>query len=579
MAPRISVICRNPGEDRIIPRMARALRDVNGWLLGAAPDPTADAIYLSAYFESQTLKERPAVPVAGYLTHREENPPGNAKARLFDQMAQRLDLRVTTCRLYADQVRQWGPTIQAAAPLERERFNLTPQPPSLRRKGERMVVGLSGYTYPNKRKGEDLVKGMLASKLGQRAEWRASGRGWPVPTRRYAWKDMPDFYRGLDVLVVPSRVEGIPMPPLEALACGVSVVIPRGVGLLDELPDVAGIHRYEKGDLESLLTALQAAMEGRASVDREGLRAATEPYSVENWCRDLALGMEDLLAGKAHIDAGVEEREPDAPVRRPSVVTSEPVERGTAAKRGIYMVAFGGPARESGRRLQESIRKHMPDVPICCCGAKPLGLEDVFVEQPDSDVGGRRAKLKAYELSPAEWQSVLYLDADTEVISPDVVRYFEWVEAGWEFVICKDPHLMDTMAAFGRRNNVAEMTDTEEVVHTLNTLQYNGGVWAFTRNERVQRFFQRWQTEWEKHAQRDQGALVRAMYADPLKVLVLGNEWNTFPKYTKGIVSAGLMHYPGDARRWRGLIPGRIDSEEAWRMAQEFEARRAGTRR
>jgi len=96
-------------------------------------------------------------------------------------------------------------------------------------------------------------------------------------------------------------------------------------------------------------------------------------------------------------------------------------------------------------------------------------------------------------------------------------------------------------------------------------------VWAFGRTKRVARFFKRWQKEWERHAQRDQGALIRAMYTEPLKVYVLGNEWNTFPKYTKEIKTAGLMHYPGDARRWSGLIPGRIDSAEAWKRVELWE--------
>jgi hypothetical protein len=577
MAPRISVICRNAGEDRIIPRMARALRDVNGWSLGAAPDPKADAVYLSAYFESQIVKTWPSVPVAGYLTHREEDPPGNAKARLFDQMAKKLDLRVVTCRLYADQVRQWGPTVQAAAPLERERFDLTPQPPSLRRKGE-MIVGFSGYTYPNHRKGEDLVKGLLASKLGQRLEWRASGRGWPVPTRRYAWKQMPEFYQGLDILVVPSRVEGIPMPPLEALACGVSVVVPRGVGLLDELPEVEGIHRYERGDLATLLTALKAAVESRPSVDREALRAATEPYSVQNWCRDIRLGVESLLESAEPADGGVAETVAPATAVLPTVEVSDPMERGTGSARGVYCVAFGEPARECAVRLIGSIKKHMPDIPVALCAAKPLGLGELFIAQPDSDVGGRRAKLKAYQLAPAEWKSVLYLDADTEVVAP-IYRFFEWIEAGWEFVICKDPHLMDTMKSFERANNRAELAKVEAAAKTLNALQLNGGVWAFGRSKRIAAFFRRWQQEWEVYAQRDQGALFRALYADPLKTLVLGNEWNTFPRYSRGVTTAGLMHYPKEARRWEGMIPGRIDSREAWRMAERFERQRAGRRR
>jgi hypothetical protein len=33
-----------------------------------------------------------SVPVAAYFTHREEEPKGNAKAKQFDQVAQRVDL-------------------------------------------------------------------------------------------------------------------------------------------------------------------------------------------------------------------------------------------------------------------------------------------------------------------------------------------------------------------------------------------------------------------------------------------------------------------------------------------------------
>jgi hypothetical protein len=214
----------------------------------------------------------------------------------------------------------------------------------------------------------------------------------------------------------------------------------------------------------------------------------------------------------------------------------------------------------------------MPDIPVALCAAKPLGLEDVFIRQPDSDVGGRRAKLRAYELSPQSWQSVLYLDADTEVVAP-IYQFFEWVEDGWEYVICKDPHLMDTMHSFERRNNKQELRQIADTIKTLHALQINGGVWAFRRNERVAAFFKRWQSGWEEHAQRDQGALVRALYADPLKVLWLGNEWNTFPKYSRGVVTAGLMHYPGDARRWKGMLPGRIDSPAAWAVVKQYEGR------
>lgn len=280
MALRVHVLCRNIQEDRVLPRMARALRDGLGWTAGVElPRQCCDVIYLLAYFEAQLLKPWPRLPVVAYFTHREEEPPGNAKARLFDEVAGRVAVRIVTCKMYGDVVRPTGPTAQAPAPVERERFTIAPP-----HRGEEVVVGLCGYTYGNHRKGEDLVTAVMGSKVGRRVTWQASGRGWPVPMRQYSWAQMPQFYRGLDVLVVPSRVEGIPMTTLEALSCGVKVVIPRHVGLHDEIPETAGIYRYERGNAAGLVRALEQAAYSGPVVDREALRAAVAGHSVQAWC-------------------------------------------------------------------------------------------------------------------------------------------------------------------------------------------------------------------------------------------------------------------------------------------------------
>lgn len=241
--------------------------------------------------------------------------------------------------------------------------------------------------------------------------------------------------------------------------------------------------------------------------------------------------------------------------------------------RGIYCVAFGDPARECAERMMASVKKHMPEIPIALCAASPISLEDVFIEGEDSDIGGRRAKLRAYELTPAEWGAVLYLDADTEVTAPDVRLYFELIEDGWEFVICKDPMREDVAQLPRQKYEATEVKDIEDALGTLHTLMLNGGVWSFARNERVSAFFERWRKEWERHAMRDQGALLRALYADPLRLYVLGNEWNYFPAYSSRITEpAGLMHYPGSARRWSGQVPGRLDGERAWEKVTQYQA-------
>jgi len=561
---RVNVVCRNYDSDRIIPRMARALRDELGWTLSAAPSENADVVYLSGYFESQRMTPWPECPTVAYFTHREEEPPGNDKAALFDSVAGMVQLRIATCKLYADYLSAYGPTVQVAAPLERDHFVL-----ATRSRHRRPVVGFSGFTYKNKRKGEDLARGLATSDMAMRVEWRASGRGWPVTTTGHKWSEMPAFYQGLDVLVCPSRVEGIPMPPLEALACGVRVVIPRGVGLLDELPDMPGIYRFERGDLPSLLEALERAVFPGEPVDREALRAATEPYSVANWVRDHAQAMEMLASDNAGIAPAVD----SIALEATPIVAAEPVDRGTGATRGIYCVAFGDPARESCARMMRSAKKHMPDVPIALCAASAIGLEDVLIVEKDSDIGGRRAKLRVYELAPAEWDTVLYLDADTEVVNP-VYEFFEWVEDGWEMAICKDIAPNDVLGHIRAKVHPPEAAATMEITGTWNVLQLNGGVWSFRRCAAVRDFFRAWCAEWERWAQRDQGALIRAMYTHPLKLLLLGNEWNTFPRFQPNQETAGILHFPGEARRWGGQIRGRLDGAEAWASVQGHEARR-----
>ncbi|MFO7743381.1 MAG: glycosyltransferase [Anaerolineae bacterium] len=563
----VNVLCRNPRHDRVIPRFSRYLADRNGWTLTAKPDEHAEVVYLSGYFESQIAKPWPSVPVAAYFTHREAE--GSAKAHLFDNVAERVQLRIATAAMYADYLAQFGPTVQIKPPVERDRFTI----PEHRNDG-RLVAGFSGFTYRSGRKGADLAKDAVESSVGQKLTWKASGRGWPVRVQKLSWKQMPAFMQGLDILVCPSVIEGVPMPTLEALSCGVSVVVPREVGLLDELPDTLGIHRYERGVSRSLIGALAYAVEARADVDREALRAVTEEYTIENWCERHRQAVELLAAGN-ELDAGIGSDEvlQERPLQERVLQEREPQQRGTESRRGIFCVAFGDPARESCKRMMHSAKKHMPDIPICLCAASPIGVEDVFIEEADSDIGGRRAKLKAYELAPAEWETVLYLDADTKVVAP-ITNYFEWLEDGWELVICKDISPNDVLGNIRRKVHSAEASATQEVTGTWYVLQLNGGAWAFRRCEAVAAFFRAWRREWERWAQRDQGALIRALYTHPLRLLLLGNEWNTFPKFQPHQETAGLLHFPGEARRWTGQIRSRLDEPGAWAATKRFEQQR-----
>jgi hypothetical protein len=240
--------------------------------------------------------------------------------------------------------------------------------------------------------------------------------------------------------------------------------------------------------------------------------------------------------------------------------------------RGVYTVAFGKPARQCALRLIASIRRYMPGLPVAVAASETLGVEDVFVSVEDTDVGARRAKLRAYDLAPASWETILYLDADTEITAP-VYQLFEWAESGWDLVICRD--VGDTLHSFQRKNNLPELYQLRASVGTLFATQFNGGVWAIRRSPETQAFMARWLAEWEVHAQRDQGALLRALYAEPMRVLVLGHEWNTMVRHCPNTRTAGVLHHTMEARRWVGKLPGRIDSPEAWAIVHA-QAKRGG---
>lgn len=84
------------------------------------------------------------------------------------------------------------------------------------------------------------------------------------------------------------------MPVLEALSCGVQVVVPEHVGIIDELPKVCGITRYAAGDPVGLVAAVEKAVAERDEVRPEELREVTKGYTVQAFCEQHAMAFEGM---------------------------------------------------------------------------------------------------------------------------------------------------------------------------------------------------------------------------------------------------------------------------------------------
>ncbi len=219
-----------------------------------------------------------AGPLACYFTHQE---PTGIKHRLWRDAAKIVDLRVAQSARVAKVLGEYGRAVQAAIPVERKRFCLAP-----RTKASRPLIGVSGYCPISGRKGQSLVYELAHYPLARSWKILAAGRKWPVPTTMFKWCDLPRFYQQLDVYLCPSLCEGGPLGVFEALSCGTPVVVPQGVGALDELPDMPGIYRYAVGDFDAMYRALHWCIKDLGAHDREALRATTEHMTVEAFCED-----------------------------------------------------------------------------------------------------------------------------------------------------------------------------------------------------------------------------------------------------------------------------------------------------
>lgn len=532
---KIHIVCRDHTSDQILARLAAELATDAAFSIGPIPDPQADLNYYVPYLEWESFKDFKATPTAAWFTHRDDNRP--EKVVTWTDCARAVNLRTTSAKLYVSELEAYGPTALVTTPLDRDKFSPVP-----RLNHDRRVVGTSGFVYPGGRKGEALVKRLAGDLTG--CDVIASGDGWPVPTRHYAWDRMQEFYHGLDVYVCTSEIEGIGYGPLEAMACGIPVVIPRGVGVFDELPGLENVHRYTAGDYASLKAAVTEALSryDEIAINVASLRGATAKFSHAAWINEHVEAFESLLYDKPRY-------QPEYPWK---------------GKAGVYYVAYGDPARECARRAIASFKRYMPGVEVALVSDTPLNAgEDIFIQHADSDVGARSVKTEIYDLAPKHWDFVLYLDADTEVTAP-ITFLFDVLEDGWSMVICTNPNKYVTGTWMRRPDNSEECDETFKITGTEEFLQLNGGVFGFRRHKETERFFRAWHAEWLRYGRRDQAALDRVLYTAPIRVYVVGQEWNTVTRYEPAERTAGILHHPLEARRWRGLLPGRLDSSESW---------------
>ena len=223
------------------------------------PDPSADVQYYMTY-STRRKRSRVSPLEVAFFTHYEEFH--EEAQQWYWEVADQVDHRVCMSQPYVDlfHERGYGDVSLISPGVDHDRF--TP----------RLRIGVVGRTYPKGRKGEDLVRQVMDI---PDIDWHFTGRGWPGQARFVPENSLPDFYRSMDYILVPSHYEGGPMCVLEALACGKQIIGPP-VGWIPEYPHI----EFEKGNAEDLRRVLLQLLE-----ERKTLAASVASVSWDEWSR------------------------------------------------------------------------------------------------------------------------------------------------------------------------------------------------------------------------------------------------------------------------------------------------------
>lgn len=266
-SPRVHIVGKP--DKWILGRYARILRDRLDWSMDERPRKDVDVNLFWPYLLIGIGNSLPKTKNAAFFTHLEETEHSRSKSskvRRWYNAAGKVDLRLCMSEKYRVILEPHGPTIHVPVPIETRKF----RPRKLR-------VGVAGKVYALSRKGEHLVQALVKT---NEFEVVAAGKGWPCPTKFYAWKDMHEFYQSLDVFLITGEVEGGPVTMLEALSCGVPVIAPAGVGMVDEF----GVATYHRGDFKSMLARLRLFNVGKIKRSRSVANRTAENFAQA--CQD-----------------------------------------------------------------------------------------------------------------------------------------------------------------------------------------------------------------------------------------------------------------------------------------------------
>ncbi|MFA5714389.1 MAG: hypothetical protein WC998_01440 [Candidatus Paceibacterota bacterium] len=179
--------------------------------------------------------------------------------------------------------------------------------------------------------------------------------------------------------------------------------------------------------------------------------------------------------------------------------------------RGAVYIAIGEKALEEARMSIETFRKFNNIKTMIYKG------ENDFIHNKMQT--SRFSKVSLMDV--IQFDQFVYLDADTR-IRGSLQHGFDILDDGWEMAItASDNQDKDWCWHVGEEEREKTMLD-----YCCQPIQLQAGVMFVRKCEATRRLFECWREEWLRWQDQDQAALLRALKRAPVKLWILGKDYN-----------------------------------------------------
>lgn len=209
---------------------------------------------INYYVNWHAFKKKTMAKDVVFLTHFEDD-----KRDEFLRCAKQADFVVCMSKRYFDLLAEEGIHKAMVIPVGIDTTLFCPK----------LILGYVGGTYSS-RKGTDILEKLT------KLDWVELR----LTEGKLSYAQLPEFYRNLDYVLVPSSIEGGPLCLMEGLACGKEVIIPKDVGAAQEYTQ--GIIHYEKGNFASLQKVLEILYSQKTAIRKQVESQTWENFAIKH---------------------------------------------------------------------------------------------------------------------------------------------------------------------------------------------------------------------------------------------------------------------------------------------------------